>query len=314
STFIINLTDYLKNDFIPKLIKEIPANELAAIVKNKLIPLITEYINQHKSENKRMTVVDQFLQNYANKNKLEIIGLETGEEQLHAIMGDFFKMDFKNSQFTEKFIAFLKSEKSFNSFDNLNLKKESMIEMYSKGDMKSLCEYIVDISNTEDEFSRGFLKRVFWDRNQIMFDRSVEQTKTGPIFIAVGAGHLCGENGLLELYRKAGYNVRAMNSHVKTKNPIQWKKFETESYSVEIPVSVQTDTNLYYYNSIESETSPDFLSNTLYTTKGAASFTINKISFTSAEYNEAYYDDDYDLEEYYDEEVVEEGYYDEETS
>ena len=38
--------------------------------------------------------------------------------------------------------------------------------------------------------------------------------KNGPIFIAVGAGHLVGEQGLIELLKKAGYNLRPIENLV----------------------------------------------------------------------------------------------------
>ena len=36
--------------------------------------------------------------------------------------------------------------------------------------------------------------------------------KKNSIFIAVGAGHLVGEKGLIELLRKEGYTVRAIEN------------------------------------------------------------------------------------------------------
>ena len=38
--------------------------------------------------------------------------------------------------------------------------------------------------------------------------------KNGPIFIAVGAGHLVGEQGLIQLFKKAGYNLRPIENLV----------------------------------------------------------------------------------------------------
>ena len=49
---------------------------------------------------------------------------------------------------------------------------------------------------------------IFLDkRNVIMRDSAIPLLEKGNAFIAVGSYHLFGENGLVELLRKAGYKV-----------------------------------------------------------------------------------------------------------
>jgi uncharacterized protein YbaP (TraB family) len=48
-------------------------------------------------------------------------------------------------------------------------------------------------------------------RNRLMLERSLPLLAEGNAFIAVGAGHLPGDQGLVELFRKAGYEVTPVN-------------------------------------------------------------------------------------------------------
>lgn len=53
----------------------------------------------------------------------------------------------------------------------------------------------------------AFTRSLLDDRNVVMRDRSLPLIEKGGAFIAVGALHLPGEAGLVNLYRKAGYRV-----------------------------------------------------------------------------------------------------------
>jgi uncharacterized protein len=47
-------------------------------------------------------------------------------------------------------------------------------------------------------------------RNKVMSERAEKILAEGSAFIAVGALHLPGDKGLVELFRKAGYTMTAM--------------------------------------------------------------------------------------------------------
>jgi uncharacterized protein YbaP (TraB family) len=52
-----------------------------------------------------------------------------------------------------------------------------------------------------------FDQRLLYDRNARMLERMQLQLKTGAAFIAVGALHLYGEKGLLNLLERDGYRL-----------------------------------------------------------------------------------------------------------
>ncbi len=53
----------------------------------------------------------------------------------------------------------------------------------------------------------SFRSLLIYARNEIMFQRALPLVKKGNVFIAVGALHLTGEKGLVEMFRKSGYQV-----------------------------------------------------------------------------------------------------------
>ena len=56
-----------------------------------------------------------------------------------------------------------------------------------------------------------FEDRLIRMRNHTMADRAAPILAEGNVFMAVGALHLVGDEGVIELFRKKGYTVTAVN-------------------------------------------------------------------------------------------------------
>lgn len=86
---------------------------------------------------------------------------------------------------------------------------ETTTALYLKGEigliMPSLRKIVPDSLSEEDY--ELFLKYLISDRNQVMADRAVPIIDKGNTFIAVGALHLPGKVGIIELLRAKGYRV-----------------------------------------------------------------------------------------------------------
>jgi hypothetical protein len=48
------------------------------------------------------------------------------------------------------------------------------------------------------------------DRNKKWIPKMMEMMKKDKVFFAVGAGHLCGTNGLIALLQEEGYTLKAI--------------------------------------------------------------------------------------------------------
>lgn len=94
---------------------------------------------------------------------------------------------------------------------------QEMISIYKSGNDQKLGEFIVK-AQTKDPASQNINKEIFDKRNAKWVKKFKDIFNTpGTEFIAVGAGHLPGENGLIQLLRKEGYQVIKYNPYSKPK-------------------------------------------------------------------------------------------------
>ncbi|MCR6641126.1 MAG: TraB/GumN family protein [Sporocytophaga sp.] len=168
------------------------------------------------------TFLDAFLYKIALQQKKKMIGLEYSYEYnlLDSIDGK------KN-----KWISDLKE---IIYFDQVKEYSEKLINTYWAGDIQKIYA------------STGFNGSVAMDiRNTRMADRMEEHMKEMPVFTAVGAGHLPGQKGIIQLLRNKGYSVTpveatftGMASKFKEKAEENvWVNFTNEEggYAVDLP-------------------------------------------------------------------------------
>jgi uncharacterized protein YbaP (TraB family) len=63
----------------------------------------------------------------------------------------------------------------------------------------------------EDSDYAAFEQRIILDRNKVMAERAAPILANGNVFMAVGALHLPGKDGVVELLRRQGFTVTAVN-------------------------------------------------------------------------------------------------------
>ncbi len=129
----------------------------------------------------------------AQEAEKNLTGLETVAEQI-AAMGNI-SYEAQADYLTEQLDDLESNRKLF----------RTMVDLYKQQKITDLETYIVE-SSGGDAFAEHLLK----DRNEKWVDRIHEKAKEGTIFFAVGAGHLAGENGVINLLRKAGFTVTAV--------------------------------------------------------------------------------------------------------
>lgn len=127
----------------------------------------------------------------AGQNQVPVNGLETVQVQLNI----FEKMPYSTQA----------AELSKYLLDMNLMKSETneMLELYRKKDIAGLGAFIEKTEYVDDEMQEVMLT----NRNKSWIPKIVEASKKESTFYAVGAGHLSGENGVINLLRKAGYTV-----------------------------------------------------------------------------------------------------------
>lgn len=274
---IRKLMEYATSDLIPTIMETYTADSLANRIVQGFVPVFQTVMQQQFAMgNKRSAVVDQYLQNYSRTIGNEIIGIETYAEQFNAILGSDF------NGFTDLIMDILGSDDLMDKLENSPGNINKLVDAYASLDFESLCNEIEAVGDATDPFSSEFYGRIFTDRNQIMFDRTRDMVKEGPIFIAVGCGHLCSGNGLVQQYRNAGYTVRAIDLRGKAEGlNVTWESVDHEEYTMDMPVGYEVHKKeVPADQETEEEVNPYLLymslqQDKIYTAKGTMSVSVD---------------------------------------
>lgn len=263
------LLKYLAEEVVPAIMEAIPADSMAKKIINSVVPMY-KYIlsSQFDMSGKRADVVDQYLQNYSRSVGKEILGIETFSEQINAILGDDF------TGLKEGILKMFTTEDFFENLMDYPGNVNDLVEAYSKLDYAGICNQIAQVGDLSNPFVSSFYGRIFTDRNELMANRTEKLLAEGPVFIAVGCGHLCGSNGLVQQYRDMGYTVRPIDLSGKKQGlNLDWERREFKNFSVELPKNSETteerEINRYGYNTPIS-------TNQLFTGAGKLQFSIKQ--------------------------------------
>ena len=127
-----------------------------------------------------------------NKNK-KTIGLETFEEQLQFL--DAIPLENQFSSIVNTIKNYSTRTKEFND----------LVQAYKNQDLMALNKAI------EAEQDTSIKENLLVKRNKNWIPKIEQLIQQKTCFIAVGAGHLAGENGILELLRKQGFTVEPIS-------------------------------------------------------------------------------------------------------
>lgn len=147
-------------------------------------------------------VLDVKLAKDAEASGKSVEGLETIADQLRAMASLPIAFHLKGLVDTLKL------------GDKVNDVNETMIVLYRRGDtgmyvplFRAVIPEQVDDQSGYAEFEQTMIT----SRNKVMVDRAAPILAHGNVFMAVGAMHLPGAQGLVEGFRKTGYTVTAVN-------------------------------------------------------------------------------------------------------
>lgn len=141
--------------------------------------------------------LDMMLYQEASASGKEVYGLETTEEQI----GVFDSMTEKEQ------ILFL--EESIKHVDEVPDMIRNITRLYLARDLSGLKDYSDKImARDASRLSDIFKKRLIVDRNQRMVERMQDRLDEGNAFLAVGALHLPGDKGILNILKEQGYGIK----------------------------------------------------------------------------------------------------------
>ena len=158
---------------------------------SKMKPMVLLQLLTQESFGENPASIEMSLEAIARKNNVKIEGLETIEQQI----GFFDKMTMEEQ--VEMVMTALRNT------DNSKEETEKLIALYLNQNIDSLAAMISNSEMGSDSFEKEFLT----NRNADWIPQIKTYIKKNNCFIAVGAGHLGGPNGVVALLRKEGYTV-----------------------------------------------------------------------------------------------------------
>jgi uncharacterized protein YbaP (TraB family) len=153
-------------------------------------------LSKPKPEGQREEPLDKYLATLAKNAQKPVIGLETLEEQMKAL--NVIPTDQQAKQLVQSIKEVQKMKKEDKTMDEL-------MKYYTSGDLTKLYEF-----SQKSELKGDAQKALITQRNHNMADRIDAKIKNTSLFVAVGALHLPGDEGIIRLLEKKGYSVKSM--------------------------------------------------------------------------------------------------------
>lgn len=150
-------------------------------------------------------VLDDWLQKQGRAMDKSVVGLETIKEQIDAV--DLIPLDEQARMLLQQ--ARMKGH---------HADAERALKNYVEGDLEALLAQMVD-----DGLGGPADKALLQDRNVRMVERLQAHMQGHGVFVAVGAAHLPGEQGLIEHLRRLGYTVLPVVREQALPEQAPWK-------------------------------------------------------------------------------------------
>lgn len=173
---------------------EIPAMQLALVQKMKpFFVAQTFYTNMLGEEPMSFEIT---FKSIADSQNMEVIGLETIDEQV--AMLDSIPIEDQVEMLME----------GVRSYDEMKSEFREMVRIYRTQNLDSLYHYMNESSEELMEFESLLLA----NRNIKWAEKLDSLLGDSQYFVAVGAAHLPGENGMINLLRQSGYEVTPVST------------------------------------------------------------------------------------------------------
>ena len=177
-------------------------SDLAALFKPWIVTMIMSVSDcERTSIQQGARVLDMKIAEVGKARGLQVVGLETIPEQLQALAA------VPEPQQLDMLRASLKFA------DRTNDMMETLVQLYLDRKISAALPFQIAIAKQVgigNEAFAGFQEKLLTDRNIKMRATAEPLLEQGGVFIAIGALHLPGKQGLVALLREAGYTVTPM--------------------------------------------------------------------------------------------------------
>jgi uncharacterized protein YbaP (TraB family) len=149
--------------------------------------------NDYSQDYQEETYLDMFIYRTGKKYGKKTLGLEDVKATTIAITKAQSDMDYKEIENNKQALLKVLKKRNYN---------EVLTDAYREKDL--------DLIDTINKLAspKKYMKAMLLDRNEIMAKSMDSIMKTGSLFSAVGAAHLPGNMGIVEILRRKGYTVK----------------------------------------------------------------------------------------------------------
>jgi uncharacterized protein YbaP (TraB family) len=181
-----------------KIVDEFLTKQLgySAQMLNTFKPFMVSAMLYPKMIDCAMQSVEGNLMTVIKEQQEEVFGLESIEEQMNVFDAIPYEVQMKELVKTAK-----------NNLEKDKKEMELLLEIYKSEDINAI--YTVS-QESENEITSKFEEILLSNRNKNWIPIIEKVAKEKATFFGVGAGHLGGEMGVIQLLRKKGYKVEAV--------------------------------------------------------------------------------------------------------
>lgn len=173
---------------------------------NKMSPMFTSSMVATKDMGNEMgQALDMYWYTEAKKLDKRIVGLEKADEQIRA---------FKSIPYSEQargLVETVKSEYNQNVSTTADNQSDKLMDYYLSGDIDKMAKISQEMGFSDASIDESFNNAFLVNRNVTMVERAIPLLKDNACFIAVGAAHLGGKTGIIQLLKDRGYTVKPVS-------------------------------------------------------------------------------------------------------
>jgi uncharacterized protein len=145
-----------------------------------------------------MVIVEQMVMEEAKKNEVKIDGLETIDYQLQI----FDQIPYK-----------IQAQQLVKMTEDTSKKTDDGLQLLTNAYRNQELQKLNDMTMSDESVSQ-YADLLLYNRNSNWVTKLRELMKGSSLVVAVGAGHLPGDKGVINLLRKAGYKVEPVKNNM----------------------------------------------------------------------------------------------------
>ncbi|HNU15175.1 MAG TPA: TraB/GumN family protein [Chitinophagaceae bacterium] len=167
------------------------------------------------------TYLDMYIYQCGKKLGKKVTGVESYGESMR-LMAEAYKDAAKDKN---------RKDRSYGDMDE-EYSMDKLQEAYRKGDLD-----LLDSINSYNSFSAAFDEKFLYKRNEIQANSIDSILRSGSVlFVGVGAAHLPGQRGVIEMLRAKGYKLRPVKMGERA------SKEKEMLEKIRVPVTFKTET------------------------------------------------------------------------